>query len=95
MDVTFVRLAGFGVRGNGHMMMANQDNIAPVLIGDFPRECGVPIFVAGVIVGGMGIGGGRGYLRQGGDCVGAVAGNNCAAGKIAGRVRTRKGFPND
>ena len=40
----------------------NQDNIAPVWIGDFPQEGGVPIFMAGVIVGGMGIGGGRGDI---------------------------------
>jgi len=40
----------------------NQDNVAPVWIGDFPQEGGVPIFIRGVIVGGMGIGGGRGDL---------------------------------
>jgi glc operon protein GlcG len=40
----------------------SQDNVAPVWIGDFPQEGGLPIFIGGVIVGGMGIGGGRGDI---------------------------------
>jgi glc operon protein GlcG len=37
-----------------------EENVAPVWIGDFPQRGGVPIFVKGEIVGGMGIGGGGG-----------------------------------
>jgi glc operon protein GlcG len=37
-----------------------EENVAPVWIGDFPQRGGVPIFVNGEIVGGMGIGGGGG-----------------------------------
>ena len=37
-----------------------EENVAPVWAGDFPQQGGVPIFINGVIVGGMGIGGGRG-----------------------------------
>jgi glc operon protein GlcG len=37
-----------------------SENVAPVWIGDFPQTGGVPIFIDGVIIGGMGIGGGRG-----------------------------------
>ena len=40
--------------------VVKQENVAPVWIGDFPQTGGVPIFMNGVIVGGMGIGGGRG-----------------------------------
>jgi glc operon protein GlcG len=36
------------------------ENVAPVWAGDFPQEGGIPIFINGVIVGAMGIGGGRG-----------------------------------
>ena len=38
----------------------NWDNVAPVWAGDFPQDGGIPIFINGVIVGAMGIGGGRG-----------------------------------
>src|SRR5688572_11055584 len=37
-----------------------EENVAPVWIGDFPQRGGVPIFIKGEIVGGMGIGGGGG-----------------------------------
>jgi glc operon protein GlcG len=37
----------------------DQENVAPVWIGDFPQQGGVPIFMGGVVIGGMGIGGGR------------------------------------
>ncbi len=38
----------------------NWDNVAPVWAGDFPQRGGVPIFMDGVIIGAMGIGGGGG-----------------------------------
>ncbi len=38
----------------------NWDNVAPVWAGDFPQRGGVPIFMDGIIIGAMGIGGGGG-----------------------------------
>ena len=38
----------------------NWDNVAPVWAGDFPQRGGVPIFMDGVIIGAMGLGGGGG-----------------------------------
>jgi glc operon protein GlcG len=38
----------------------NWDNVAPVWAGDFPQRGGVPIFMDGIVVGAMGIGGGGG-----------------------------------
>jgi len=38
----------------------NWDNVAPVWAGDFPQRGGVPIFMEGIVIGAMGIGGGGG-----------------------------------
>lgn len=38
----------------------NWENVAPVWAGDFPQEGGVPIVRDGIVIGAMGIGGGRG-----------------------------------
>jgi len=38
----------------------NWDNVAPVWAGDFPQRGGVPIFMEGIVIGAMGIGGGDG-----------------------------------
>jgi glc operon protein GlcG len=38
----------------------NWENVAPVWAGDFPQDGGVPIVMDGIVIGAMGIGGGRG-----------------------------------